>query len=577
MKGESMKSLSSKTLKQLSIFFAAILLIGFAFTWWFMTKGTEIPFSALEKIIHSKQNEALTLKEMVDGTIILTTEEEKYITQFRPHSLVIEELVQKYNIHYEYSPGTRSGGLIFIGIIILILLLAFIIYKKQAGGLGKVKHKTAQPLPLPSISFQNIGGLSKELIDDIEQTLAIMKNREQAKQLGIDAPKGILLYGPPGTGKTLLAQAIANEMGAHFFSASGSAFTELFVGVGAARIRNLFENARKHAPSVIFIDEVDALAGKRKEYGGEEGEKTLTELLVQLDGGHDNEGILFLAATNRKDMLDDAFLRPGRIDYSFYVPLPDKKGRREIIDIHRKGKNLAKDVLENLDSLAETTSGFSGAEIKALFDMANRKVIREQRSVIEWEDIHYALDRTILGSTSRVLQDAAMKKRIAIHEAGHALVQAITRPHTIRKATIIPRGQALGYVASIPKEINLATPSELMDQLSIILAGGVAERLFLGEHSLGVSGDVEQAKTIIKEMVDVGLLEDGFTLTFQKQSKEEKMNELFQTALNKTEKILKYYSLIHEDLVEALLTKETLDGEEIQKIVDSRIVLVPFS
>lgn len=235
--------------------------------------------------------------------------------------------------------------------------------------------------------------------------------------------------------------------------------------MGASRVRNLFQNARKHAPAVVFIDEVDALAGRRKQHGGEESEKTLTELLVQLDGGYSNDGILFIAATNRKDMLDEAFLRPGRIDFSFNVPLPDTKGRREIINIHTKNRLLAEDVMTTLGDLAESTSGFSGADLHSLFETASRRAVRNGQEIISKDDLDYALDRTILGTTTRALQDPGTKQRVAIHEAGHALVAALTKPGSVRKATIIPRGEALGYVAPIQKELHLSTTSELLDQL----------------------------------------------------------------------------------------------------------------
>jgi cell division protease FtsH len=311
------------------------------------------------------------------------------------------------------------------------------------------------------------------------------------------------------------------------------------------------------------------LAGKRKAHGGEEGEKTLTELLVQLDGGHPNEGILFIAATNRKDMLDEAFLRPGRIDFSFQVPLPDTQGRKEIINIHTKGKRLATDVLASLDELAESTSGFSGADLSSLFDTASRHALRNEQDMIRKQDLDYAIDRTILGATSRTLNDVDTKRRVAIHESGHALIAALTKPGSVRKATIIPRGEALGYVAPIPKELHLATASELLDQVKMILAGGVAERMYLGEHSIGVGGDVQQAKHLLEQMVDTGMLQDGFTLTFNKGEKEQKMQELFTKAISETEMLIDSNRLQYEELVEELLKKETLEGSEVQRIVDA--------
>ena len=276
----------------------------------------------------------------------------------------------------------KSALWILIGLMAAFVTTGVIIQKKSKNGLriGSKKQSLSTPKPLPEITLDDVGGLQSEIKQEILQTLTTLKEPERSAKIGIKPPNGILLYGPPGTGKTLLAQAIAREIGATFFSSSGASFTELFVGVGASRVRTLFQNARKHKPAVIFIDEVDALAAKRKTHGGEEAEKTLTELLVQLDGGNDNDGVLFIAATNRKDMLDDAFLRPGRIDYSFQVPLPDTVGRREIIDIHARGKLLAEDVVASLDVLAESTSGFSGADLSSLFETASRRAIRDGRS-----------------------------------------------------------------------------------------------------------------------------------------------------------------------------------------------------
>ncbi|WP_432357287.1 AAA family ATPase [Sporosarcina sp. UB5] len=538
-------------------------------------KGLNVSFSEFEKTIQVQEGAQLSLKEKADGTLQLKTKDGLYVTKVRPQSQLSEQLVQKYNLSYTFVDTSQYNELIVGSLIIAAFLTLVILHKKGKLGVGvsSMKNGASKATPLPDITLNDIGGLPEEMKEEIHQTLSIIKNPKRATQVGIEAPKGILLYGPPGTGKTLLAQAIAREISATFYSSSGSAFAELFVGVGASRVRTLFQNARKARPAVIFIDEVDALAGKRKEHGGDESEKTLTELLVQLDGGNDNEGILFIAATNRKDMLDEAFLRPGRIDYTFNVPLPDTHGRREIIDIHTKGRLLAKEVYASLDVLAESTSGFSGAELSSLFETASKRAIRDGREEIGKGDLDFAIDRTILGSTSRTLNDPHTKRRVAIHEAGHALVAALTKPGSVRKATIIPRGQALGYVAPIQKELHLQTASQLLDQVSMILAGGVAERLYLGEHSIGVSGDVQQAKDIIERMVDTGLLQDGFTLTFNKTEKEVKMQALFSDALKKTETLIQENAIQFEELVNVLFQKETLDGSEVQAIVDGKGVI----
>lgn len=565
---------SKKLFSRLFPLIAVLLIIGAVMIYIHQAVDKEItiPFSSLEKTIQAQHGKTVSLTENSDGSLHLVTQSGKYVSHIPPNSQMLNNLVGKYNINYTYSDSSPYGDWILAGVMVLLAGAAIVLQKKK-GGIGltnSMKDSVSKPQPLPSITMDDIGGLGEEMKEEIMQTLSILKDPERSVKMGIKPPKGILLYGPPGTGKTLLAQAIAQELDASFFSASGSAFNELFVGIGASRVRSLFQNARKAGPAVIFIDEVDALAGRRKAHGGEEAEKTLTELLVQLDGGHSNDGLLFVAATNRKDMLDEAFLRPGRIDFSFNVPLPDTKGRKEIIQIHTKGKLLSDDVLSSLDSLAESTSGFSGAEIRSLFETASRRAVRKGKDQIMKADLDYALDRTILGSTSRALQDSDTKRRVAIHEAGHAVVASLTKPGSVRKATIIPRGDALGYVAPIPKELHLSTTSDLLDRIAMVLAGGIAESLFLGEHSIGVSGDVKQAKVIIEQMVDTGMLEDGFALTFNKQDKESKMQELFQTGLEKAEKLISTHKEQYWKLVETLLKKETIEGEEIEQIVNKQ-------
>ncbi|MFJ7640440.1 AAA family ATPase [Peribacillus sp. NPDC097224] len=563
---------NSKLVSKLLPFITVFIVIIGVISWYVVTQSKEmvVPFSSVEKTIQAQNGALVSIEEKRNGTLHITTPEGKYVSNIPPNSQMVNKLVETYNVRYSFSSTNKSALWILGGLLAALVTTAIIIQKKSKGGL-RVKSKKqniSTPRALPDITLADIGGLQPEIKQEILQTLTTLKEPERSAKIGIKPPQGILLYGPPGTGKTLLAQAIAKELGANFFSTSGSAFNEMFVGVGAARVRSLFQNARKQSPAVIFIDEVDALAGKRKAHGGEEAEKTLTELLVQLDGGHSNEGILFVAATNRKDMLDEAFLRPGRIDFSFQVPIPDTNGRKEIIAIHTKGKKLAADVLSSLDELAESTSGFSGADLRSLFETASRHALRHDQEMIRKQDLDYAIDRTILGATSRTLSDMDTKRRVAIHESGHALIAALTKPGSVRKATIIPRGEALGYVAPIPKELHLATASELLDQVKMILAGGVAERMFLGEHSVGVGGDVQQAKHLLEQMVDTGMLQDGFTLTFNKGEKEQKMQALFTQAIQETEKLIESNRPQYEELVEVLLKKETIDGTEVQNIVD---------
>ncbi|MFB3168953.1 AAA family ATPase [Neobacillus sp. 179-C4.2 HS] len=562
---------SKKLVSKIIPLIAALLILLAGITWIIQTtnKKIEIPFSSVEETIQEQNGKQVVLTEHSDGSILLEIDGLKYESHVPPNSQMIDKLVENYNIQYSFSNSSRFGKWIMAGVLLTLVGTAFVLQRTKGGfGLSNsMKNSVSQARPLPSISLDDVGGIGEEMKEEILQTLSTLKEPERAVKMGIRPPKGILLYGPPGTGKTLLAQAIARELNASFFSASGSAFNELFVGVGASRVRSLFQSARKQGPAVIFIDEVDALAGRRKAHGGEEAEKTLTELLVQLDGGHSNDGILFIAATNRKDMLDEAFLRPGRIDFTFHVPLPDTKGRREIIDIHTRGKALSEEVLAYLGELAESTSGFSGAELQSLFETASRRAVRNGQDVLTKGDLDYALDRTILGSTSRTLQDLDTKRRVAIHEAGHAIVASLTKPGSVRKATIIPRGDALGYVAPIPKELHLSTTSDLLDRVAMVLAGGVAERILLGEHSIGVSGDVQQAKQIIEQMVDTGMLQGGFTLTFNKQDKEDKMQELFEKGIERAENLINSHQHQYQLLVDSLLKKETLEGYEVEEIV----------
>ncbi|MDM5328175.1 AAA family ATPase [Neobacillus sp. CF12] len=562
---------SKKIVSKIIPLIIALLIITLGIVWGIKTTNDklEIPFSSVEEILQNQNGKPVVLTEHSDGSLLLEVGSIKYESHVPPNSQMIDRLVENYNINYSFTNSSRFGKWIMAGVILALVGTALVLQKTKGGfGLSNsMKNSVSQARPLPTTRLEDVGGIGDEMKEEILQTLSTLKEPERAIKMGIKPPKGILLYGPPGTGKTLLAQAIARELNAAFFSASGSAFNELFVGVGASRVRSLFQSARKQSPAIIFIDEVDALAGKRKAHGGEEAEKTLTELLVQLDGGHSNDGILFIAATNRKDMLDEAFLRPGRIDFTFQVPLPDTKGRREIIDIHTKGKTISEEVLASLDALAESTSGFSGAELQSLFETASRRAVRNGQDALTKGDLDYALDRTILGSTSRSLQDLDTKRRVAIHEAGHAIVASLTKPGSVRKATIIPRGEALGYVAPIPKELHLSTTSDLLDRVAMVLAGGVAERLLLGEHSIGVSGDVQQAKQIIEQMVDTGMLQGGFTLTFNKQDKEAKMQELFEKGLETAENLIKSHHHQYQQLVDSLLKKETLEGYEVEEIV----------
>lgn len=533
----------------------------------------DITYFELKEYLDTNKNHSLTLLENENGILMLQTEDEIFRTQVNPNDNEVSELLAKNKIDYSYMKNVSFFETVFKFAfpILIILFIIGMLMNRNKGGVGKANEmikKSTKQSEIPNVRFEDVGGLSEETKMDIQRIIRIFRNKDEAKELGIRPAKGVLLYGPPGTGKTLLAKAIAHEFNATFYATSGSSFVEMFVGVGASRIRELFQEARKNKPALIFIDEIDSLAKKRGlGNSNEERESTLNELLKQLDGVESNEDVFLIAATNRIDILDEALTRPGRIDYKILIGLPDLEGRKEIINIHSKNKKLSQDVINNLGFVAENTTGYSGAEIEGIFNNAAKRTLDYGKKEIDMGDINHALDLTVLGSANRKLNDEDTRRRVAYHEAGHALVGLVTKPKSVRKATIIPRGQALGFVAPIPKELELSTPSELIDRVSMILAGGVAEMKKFGEHSIGVSGDVEQAKNIIEKMVDLGMRDKDFVLSFSDRDKQAEMKVIFNKALANSKEILAKYENEWENLTNRLLEKETLSGEEIERII----------
>lgn len=565
-----------KRIKNLVFFIIAVLLAFGIFSNIKNQKEYEIKtvtFYELQHVVEKNKGKKLVMHEKEDGMVILKINNTIYQTSVKPTENSISDLTKEYNIEYRYVKSSGFFETIFKLFVpfLFIFFIIFILFNRNKAATGRANEmvkKHTKKSDIPSTKLEDIGGLSEETMGEIRQIIGIFKNKEQAKLLGIRPARGALLYGPPGTGKTLLAKAIASELGANFYSASGSSFVEMFVGVGASRIRELFEEARKNKPSMIFIDEIDSLAKKRGlGHSNEERESTLNELLKQLDGIESNEDVFLIGATNRMDILDEAVVRPGRFDYKIMIGLPDLEGRKEIIQIHSKNKRLSENVMEKMDLIAESSIGYSGADIEGVFNNAAKKALAEERTEIEMDDINYALDLSILGNANRKLKDEDTKTRVAYHEAGHALVGLITKPKSVRKATIIPRGQALGFVAPIPKEMELSTSSELIGQISMILAGGVAEMKKFGEHSIGVSGDVQQAKNIIEKMVELGMREDDFILTFEEEDKQKLMKKIYKEALDNCKEIMFKHEAEWIKLAEALLEKETLSGEEIERIV----------
>ena len=418
---------------------------------------------------------------------------------------------KKSNITYLAAPETSGWIQFFTGIIpfiIIIFLFFFLMSQSQGGGnkvmsFGKSKAKLYDDQK-KKVRFTDVAGADEEKAELVE-VVDFLKDHRKFTEIGARIPKGILLVGPPGTGKTLLARAVAGEAGVPFFSISGSDFVEMFVGVGASRVRDLFENAKKNAPCIIFIDEIDAVGRQRGAGlggGHDEREQTLNQLLVEMDGFGANEGIIIIAATNRPDILDPALLRPGRFDRQITVGRPDVKGREEVLKVHARNKPLADQV--DLKAIAQRTPGFSGADLENLLNEAALVAARRSKKKIDMFDIDEATDRVIAGP-AKANKVISKKERniVAFHEAGHVVVGlTLDEAEKVHKVTIVPRGQAGGYAVMLPKEDRyFMTKPELLDKIAGLLGGRVAEDIVFGEVSTGAHNDFQRATSIARSMV----------------------------------------------------------------------------
>jgi len=409
-----------------------------------------------------------------------------------------------------------------VPILVIVLLFFFMMQQSQGGGnkvmqFGKSKARLVGE-DKKKVTFADVAG-ADEVKEELQEVVEFLKFPKKFQELGAKIPTGVLLFGPPGTGKTLLARAVSGEAGVPFFSISGSDFVEMFVGVGASRVRDLFEQAKKSAPCIVFIDEIDAVGRQRGAGlggGHDEREQTLNQLLVEMDGFNGNDGVIIIAATNRADVLDPALLRPGRFDRQVVVDVPDVKGREEILKVHAKGMPLAKDV--NLEVLARRTSGFTGADLANLINEAALLSARRSETEIKQQAMEDSIERVIAGpeKKSRVISPFE-RKLVSYHEAGHALLGDLL-PHTdpLHKVSIIPRGRAGGYTLLLPTEDrNYMTKSQLLDQVTMLLGGRVSEALVLQEISTGASNDLERATGIVRKMItELGMSEVLGPLTF---------------------------------------------------------------
>ncbi|MDM8313036.1 MULTISPECIES: ATP-dependent zinc metalloprotease FtsH [Clostridium] len=501
------------------------------------------------------------------------------------------------------EPTTLPGWISIIPTVILIIMLfgLWFMFMQQAQGggggnrgvmnFGKSKAKMATP-DSRKVTFNDVAGADEEK-EELAEIVDFLKNSKKYIDVGARIPKGVLLVGPPGTGKTLLAKAIAGEANVPFFSLSGSDFVEMFVGVGASRVRDLFEQAKKNAPCIIFIDEIDAVGRQRGAGlggGHDEREQTLNQLLVEMDGFGVNEGIIMIAATNRPDILDPALLRPGRFDRQILVGAPDVKGREEILKVHVRNKPLSEDV--QLDVLAKRTPGFTGADLENLANEAALLAVRKDKRIITMEEMEEAITRVIAGTEkkSRVMNENE-RKLTAYHEAGHAVVmKLLPNSDPIHEISIIPRGMAGGYTMSLPKEDRSYTlKSKLLDDMVGLLGGRVAEKLILGDISTGAKNDIDRASNIARKMVtEYGMSDVIGPISFGEEHSEvflgrdlghgrnfgeeiaseidKETRKFIDAAYEKAQELLsENISKLHA-VAGTLLEKEKIDGAEFEEI-----------
>jgi cell division protease FtsH len=508
--------------------------------------------------------------------------------------------------------GLLSSLLITVVPFILILGIFFLLIQNMQGGGGRVmqfgRSKAKRVTKdTPKVTFDDVAG-AESAVEELKEIVEFLGDPQRFIAMGAKIPRGVLLFGPPGTGKTLIAKAVAGEAGVPFFTISGSDFVEMFVGVGASRVRDLFEQAKQNAPAIIFMDEIDAVGRHRGAGlggGHDEREQTLNQLLVEMDGFDSRSSVILVAATNRPDILDPALLRPGRFDRQIVVDRPDLAGRRAILDVHAKGKPLADDV--ELDVIARQTPGFTGADLANLLNEAALLSARHGRTTIDMEHIEGSIIRVIAGPERRTrLMDEDERRTVAFHEAGHAIVgHALPNADPVHRITIIPRGQALGYTMQLPTQDRyLVRRAELIDRLAVMLGGRVAEELRVGDITTGAGDDIKRATATAREMVTQFGMSDtlGPIVLGQKDSQpflgrdlghqadysgqvafriDEEIRALIDEAHDEALEILVENAGVLDALAEKLLEVETVEGELLAEVFapirqrTSRAVAVP--
>lgn len=583
-------------------FYLLIIIIAISIIDYYSARTTTKQEVSYTKFLQHVEKDEVSQVVIVDNVIKGKLKSGVEFTTITPQDPTLITTLREKNVEIkaEQPPQPPWWTTIFSSILPMLLLIGvwfFIMQQTQGGGnrvmsFGKSRAKLYGEDKV-KVTFMDVAG-ADEAKQELEEVVEFLKQPKKFNDLGARIPKGVLLYGPPGTGKTLLAKAVAGESGVPFFSISGSDFVEMFVGVGASRVRDLFEQAKKNAPCIVFIDEIDAVGRQRGAGlggGHDEREQTLNQLLVEMDGFGVNEGIIIIAATNRPDILDPALLRPGRFDRQVTVDRPDVKGRADILKVHVRGKPIAKDV--DLDVLARRSPGFTGADLSNLVNEAALLAARRNKKRIEMSELEEAIERVVAGPErkSRVISDNE-KKLTAFHEAGHALVGMLL-PNTdpVHKVSIIPRGRAGGYTLMLPKEDRYyATRSELLDQIKALLGGRVAEALVLDEISTGAQNDLERATALARKMIcEYGMSERLGPITFgkrrdqvfmgrdfghEKDYSEEVASEIdkevrvfIEEAYVQTKALLSNNMDKLHLIAEALLEKETLEGKEIEHLL----------
>lgn len=560
---------------------------------------TDITYSAFMKHVQQDEVKQVTI---VDNVISGKLKDGKDFSTVAPSddSLIPTLRARDIEIKAELPPQPPWWTTILSSLLPMLLIVGiwFMLMQQSQGGGGRVMNfgkSRARRYDEDNIkiTFKDVAG-ADEAKQELEEVVEFLKHPKKYNDLGAKIPKGVLLYGPPGTGKTLLAKAVAGEAGVPFFSISGSDFVEMFVGVGASRVRDLFEQAKKSAPCIVFIDEIDAVGRQRGAGlggGHDEREQTLNQLLVEMDGFGANEGIIMIAATNRPDILDPALLRPGRFDRQIVVDRPDIKGRQEILKVHVKGKPISPEV--ELGVIARRTPGFTGADLSNLVNEAALMAARKNKNKIDMPEMEEAAERVIMGPErrSRVISDKE-KRLTAYHEGGHTLVgMLLDNTDPVHKVTIIPRGRAGGYTLSLPKEDRYyATRSEMLDELKVLLGGRVAEALVLKEISSGASNDLQRATSLARQMIcEYGMSPELGPMTFghrqdqvflgrdigrDKDYSEEvaakidkEIRKFIDEAYQKTESLLNENMDKLHLIADALIERETLEGEEIDQLM----------